>query len=317
MTKKESMIKKIGGVSINYQHYPGEDLYSDGVIEDELLAIAKNYDESQFAQIIEEKLSWPILYHFSEQRKNIVSWYPLTKSDRVLEVGAGCGAITGALADKAGQVTCVDLSEKRSLVNAYRNKNRANIEILLGNFLDVEKDLPPNFDYITLIGVFEYGQAYIGGKQPYLDFLRILLRHVKPGGKVLIAIENKNGLKYFAGCQEDHVGKFFEGMEGYQNTNGVRTFSHPEWIRMMKECELSDYFFYYPHPDYKFPRLIYSDAYLPKAGELNQNICNFDRNRMVLFDEGKVYNQLIDDGMYPYFANSFLIEIRKEEEHGQ
>lgn len=306
------MVEKIGGVYLDYKHYPGEDRYSDGIIEDEILNIVQNNSEEQFSKIIQDSLSWPVLYHLSNQRTNILSWYPFQKKGRVLEIGSGCGAITGALAKKTEKVTCIDLSKKRSMINAYRNRKYSNIEIFVGNFNDIEKEMEQAYDYITLIGVYEYGEAYIGGEQPYHDFLQTALKHLKPGGKVLLAIENKYGLKYFAGCQEDHVGRFFESMEGYQNTNGVRTFSRQELVKIIEDCGCREYYFYYPHPDYKFPKLIFSEDHLPKAGELNHNICNFDRRRLVLFDESKVYNQLIDDGMYPVFANSFLVEIRKE-----
>ena len=47
---------------------------------------------------------------------------PITKEDRVLEIGAGCGAITGTLAAKAGSVDCIELSRSRSLVNATRQR---------------------------------------------------------------------------------------------------------------------------------------------------------------------------------------------------
>ena len=124
---------------------------------------------------------------------------PIKKTDKVLEVGSGCGAITGALSRKAGSVTCVDLSKKRSLINAYRHSESENVTIHIGNFTDVEPDLPADYDYICLIGVFEYGQAYIGGSTPYEDFLKILQKHLAPGGRIVIAIENKYGLKYFAG----------------------------------------------------------------------------------------------------------------------
>mgnify|MGYP006938600231 CR=1 FL=1 len=40
----------------------------------------------------------------------------------------------------------------------------------------------------------------------------------------MIAIENRLGLKYWAGCTEDHVGKYFEGLENYPDTRSVRTF---------------------------------------------------------------------------------------------
>ena len=40
----------------------------------------------------------------------------ISKSDSLLEIGAGCGAITGALAREARDVTCIDLSKRRSLI---------------------------------------------------------------------------------------------------------------------------------------------------------------------------------------------------------
>ncbi|MFP3153690.1 class I SAM-dependent methyltransferase [Lachnospiraceae bacterium ZAX-1] len=306
------MIEKVGEVSLNYRHYPGEDFYSDGKVEDEILDIVKNNPEEDFTKIINERLDWAILYHLSKQRTNIISWYPFEEDAKILEIGSGCGAITGTLAEKGNKVVCIDLSKKRSEINAHRNKEKQNIEILVGNFQDIEQELERDFDYITLIGTFEYGQAYIEGIHPYHGMLRAILSHLKPGGKIFIAIENKYGLKYWAGCQEDHVGRFFENMEGYQNTDGARTFSRQELTKIIEECGCRDYYFYYPYPDYKFPKTIYSDAYLPHIGELNQNVCNFDRRRLVLFDEGKVYNQIIADELYPTFANSFLIEIRKE-----
>lgn len=64
------------------------------------------------------------------------------------------------------------------------------------------------YDYITLIGVFEYSKGYIGTDDPYVEMIRRIKRHLKPGGQILIAIENRLGLKYFAGCTEDHTGVF-------------------------------------------------------------------------------------------------------------
>ena len=150
---------QIGKVKFNFDHYKGMDLYCDGDIEDVLLDIVKNNDSSKFQDIIEEKKNWPVMYHLSEQRANIIDWIPMNGSEKVLEVGSGCGAITGTLSSKAGSVTCVDLSKKRSEINAYRNKDSENVTIHVGNFKDIEPDLDKDFDYIFLIGVFEYGQG--------------------------------------------------------------------------------------------------------------------------------------------------------------
>ena len=303
------MNEKIGNVVLDMTKYPGQDYYCDGSIEDELLEIAKNIPESEYDRVIKERKKWPLLYHLSPLRENIVDWLPIRKTDKVLEVGSGCGAITGAFARMAGEVTCVDLSKKRSIVNAYRHQNCDNITIHVGNFKDIEPDLPCDYDYICLIGVFEYGQGYIGGESPYEDFLEILKRHLAPGGRMVIAIENKYGLKYFAGCKEDHLGTYFAGIENYAQGGGVRTFGKKGLERIFASCGVTDIHFYYPYPDYKFMTCLYSDRALPGKGELSNNIRNFDRDRMLLFDEKNAYDGILEEELFPVFSNSYLVVL--------
>lgn len=157
------MQEKIGNVILDYTWYPGEDLYSDGAIEERLLEIARTSAPEDLDAAVAAEADWAVLYHLSHVRENITASLQLTKKDSVLEIGAGCGAVTGALAKMAGSVTCVDLSRRRSLVNAWRHKDFDNIQILVGNFQDIEKNLTEKYDCITLIGVFEYAQAYIAG----------------------------------------------------------------------------------------------------------------------------------------------------------
>jgi hypothetical protein len=296
---------------LDLTYYPGEDFYSDGDIEDEMLDIAMNNPVSEFPRIIEERKSWPIFYHFSPFRANIIDWIPFKKTDKVLEIGSGCGAITGAIAKHAGTVTCIDLSKKRSLVNAYRNKEYDNIKIMVGNFKDIEPHLDTDYDYVLLIGVFEYGQSYIGGDTPYEDFMKICNRHRKSDGRMVIAIENKFGLKYFAGCREDHLGTYYSGIEGYIEGGSARTFTRHGLEKILRDTGIDEYEFYYPYPDYKFMTTIYSDKYLPKKGELSNNLRNFDRERILSFDETLVFDQIIDEGEFALFSNSYLLMVGK------
>ncbi|MCI8483811.1 MAG: methyltransferase [Lachnospiraceae bacterium] len=309
----EKVTEKIGNVLLDTSCYPGEDLYSDGAVEDKILELVRNYPEEEYNRVIAQEEDWAVMYHLAHERGNILSWYPFEPGAKVLEVGSGCGAVTESVTAQAASVTCIDLSKKRSTINALRNQKRENLKIRVGNFQDIEKKLEKDFDYATLIGVFEYGKGYIGGEKPYHEFLTTIMEHLRPGGKLLMAIENKFGLKYWAGCTEDHTGNFFEGLEGYQDTEGVRTFSKPELVQILEECGYHNYKFYYPYPDYKFPVTIYSDESLPKKGELTRNICNFDRKRLVLMDEEKVFDQLLADGLFPLYANSFFVEITKED----
>lgn len=305
----EKKTEKIGKINLDLTYYSGSDIYCDGAVEDELLKIARDYAEVEYPRIIEEKKSWEILYHLSPQRENIVEWLPLDKKKKVLEIGAGCGAVTGALARKAGSVTCVDLSRKRSMINAYRHMDRENVTIYVGNFQDVEPALSYDYDYICLIGVLEYGQSYIGGENPFENFLNIVKKHLKRNGRIVIAIENRFGLKYWAGCREDHLGTFFSGLEDYPEGGAVRTFTRNGLENLFRNCGIEEYHFYYPYPDYKFMTTLYSDVYQPGKGELSNNMRNFDRDRMVLFDEKRVFDSVIKEGLFPLYSNSYLVVL--------
>ena len=53
--------------------------------------------------------------------------------------------------------------------------------------------------------------------------------------------------------------------------------------------------------------MLHSDSYLPKHGELQDNVRNFDRDRLVLFNEKRAYEDLVREDMYQEFANSFEV----------
>ena len=80
------MTEQIGKVTLDLSFYPGEDFYCDGTVEDEILDIVKTCPPEDYQKKIEEKHSWPVFYHLSPQRQNIVSWLPMDKNTKVLEV---------------------------------------------------------------------------------------------------------------------------------------------------------------------------------------------------------------------------------------
>ena len=308
------MQEQIGNVTLDLTWYPGEDLYSDGEIEEQLLELARTLPEGDFGSAKMLQKDWTLLYHFSPIRERILDPVLIRPTDRVLEIGAGCGAVTGALARRAESVTCIELSRRRSQINAWRHRSLGNINILVGNFQQIEPQLTEKYDLITLIGVFEYAKGYISSDDPYADFLRRIRSHLKEDGRLIIAIENRLGLKYWAGSREDHTGRFFDGLENYPNSKSpARTFSRTEIEQVFARSGFESSFFYYPYPDYKLPLSIYSDRYPPRKGELKTNLWNFDRDRIVLFDEGAAFDALIESGQFGDFSNSFLVSLRKTE----
>lgn len=310
------MRETIGKVPLILDYYTGTDSYSDGTVEDDLLQLVRQYPESEFPKLILERNSWAILYHLSKVRENIIEWLDFGHgSDTVLEIGAGCGAVTGILAQKAKQVTCVELSKKRSTINAARHSDMDNIEILVGNFQQVEPHLG-QYDVVTLIGVLEYAASYIDAKEPFLEMLKIARKHLAPGGRLVLAIENKLGMKYWAGCPEDHLSVYFKSIEGYGPEDRIRTFSKKELQALFSAAGYQDTDFYYPYPDYKLPICIFGDDHLPAAGELRQNLRNFDGERIILFDEGKAFDNVIENDLFPIFSNSFLVVAKSGAEKG-
>ena len=296
--------EKIGNVILDLSFYKGTDTYSDGEsVEDRILDIVKSGEDID--RRLAEGSDWAELYHLSDIRKNILSWADMDKSASALEIGSGCGAVTGILCEKCGSVTCVDLSKKRSSINAYRNKDHDNLRIMVGNFEDVE--FKEKFDIVTLIGVFEYSIYYISSNDPFVDMLKKCRSLLKEGGKLYIAIENKYGMKYFAGACEDHTGRPFDGIEGYHGVERVRTFSGYALDAMLKAAGFKDIEFRYPVPDYKLPMEIYSDRRLPGPGDITCRSPNYDRAKIECFDEIKATDQVCADGLYPDFANSFVI----------
>lgn len=297
---------QIGNIVLDLCQYSGSDQYSDGNVEEKLLQIVQNTDD--YEEILFQSNEFAIYYHLAKEREFITDVMDISSQDDVLEIGAGCGAVTGALARKARHVFCIDLSKRRSLINAYRHKACNNISIQVCNYEDaVHKQ---KYDVITLTGVLEYAGFYIHAADPFAAFLLDVKQKLRDGGRIYIAIENRLGLKYFSGCKEDHAGMEFEGIEGYPGQGKAKTFSYHELRNLFKRCGFERAEFYYPYPDYKFPTEIFSDEYYPCQGNGYEKSSNYIAARYEYFDEIKFLNSLCMEDEFKIFSNSFLVCLR-------
>ena len=311
----EELIAKMNPCpKLNLQWYKNEDLYSDGEVEDFIIKIIAENRPEDYSNAVYEQFNWPIYYHLSPLRKNILNWYKFKPDSSVLEIGCGMGAITSVLCDECKDVTAVELSRKRATATLLRCREKENLEIIVGNLNDIEFD--KKFDYITLIGVLEYQGTYTESTNPYIKQL------LKPDGKLLVAIENQYGLKYWCGMPEDHVGIPFEGINQYRDVErGVRTFSKTALDTLIKESGFHNTYFYYPYPDYKLPTVIYSQDVLPsKKDTINsgnfRDYSSADKNTLIA-NEKKLYTDIVENGVFEFFANSFLVECSNSSQLGE
>lgn len=295
--------ERIGKVKLDMTHYNGKDVYSDGDVENDILAYCK---QGCIQEALLNDTRWPVFYHLSPIRENLLNWFPFPSNATVLEIGMGCGAITGTLCRAVSQVEGVEISPRRAEIAAWRHKNCENLIIHVGNLNDM--NITRKFDYVTLIGVLEYAGSFTHTSDPYKDFLQACRQYLKPGGQLIIAIENKFGLKYWSGAREDHTGKIFDSITGYKGNDKVRTFSKPELEKLLYDSGFENLTWYYPFPDYKLPHRVYSDEYLPTAGAFEDNhFIYYDIERYVLFNEADTMNEIVNSGLFDMFSNSFLV----------
>ncbi|MHA6483031.1 class I SAM-dependent methyltransferase [Paenibacillus sp. strain BS8-2] len=285
----------------DYSRDSFDNVYSDGDIEEELLHCAKQAEYDWYADG-----RWPFVYHMSHLRHNILNWFPFKKEATILEIGSGCGAITKLLCDVASKVVSVELTKRRAQINYERHQHYPNLTIIVGDFANVSLDC--KFDYIIINGVFEYAAYMFSGNDPYGDFLKTAAQHLNPDGRMLLAIENRLGLKYWTGAREDHTGEFFSGLNGYSNGEKVKTFSKAELSEQLQQSGLEPLKFYYPYPDYKFPFEIFTDT---TVNDIVPSTIEYplDMSRMTLFNDSLAYRSLMDLKIMDKFSNSFLVEV--------
>ena len=92
------MKETIGNVLLNLDYYDGEDAYSDGSIEDQLLEIVKTTPKEDYQKVILAEKSWPIFY--ISLRSGKIFWtgmsgktmLPYLKSEPAAEPFPACSA---------------------------------------------------------------------------------------------------------------------------------------------------------------------------------------------------------------------------------
>ena len=256
-------------------------------IYDELLSIVKT--ESDLEEFLTHENKWEYLYNLSNIRKNVLEWYDFNKSAKLLELGSECGAVTGLFCERVNEVVALEKDEKKCKVNEARNGHYKNLRVVCS---DIEKELEDNssdassnieddFDYVTIIGNVTPAK------------LRYAKNHLRDKGKLIIAVENKYGIKYWSGEKRP------------------QSYSRMQLIGILRREGYMEDKIYYPIPDYILPMEIYSSNNLPKVGSISAVSPSFIEDKVLSLDELEAYDMVIRDGKFEEYANSFIVFARK------
>ncbi len=218
------------------------------------------------------------------QSANILNWYPFKENQKVLNIGEQLEELTRLLANKCSRVQNVNQISEIDNINE-------------------------RFDIITLIGINEYERINL----KYV--IKKLENSLDVNGKILMAIDNKFGLKFWAGNPEKILDKKFISLIGYNNEpEKIETYTKKYIEKVLQEMGYNTRF-YYPLPDYKVPNVIFTDEQLPKYNSIDKYNPYYSEKSDILFNEIDVFREILktDKEMFAFFTNSFLVEITKGE----
>lgn len=254
---------------------------------------------------------WPSLYHLSGVRANILRPFESDLNGHILEIGAGCGAISRYLGECGANVLALEGSLRRAAIARLRTRDLPNVMVVaeqFDRFLINQK-----FDVITLIGVLEYASLFATAEHPALAMLEHVRSLLKPNGRLILAIENQLGLKYFAGAPEDHLGQPMYGIEGRYQIDEPQTFGRRFLSELIHQAGFAKSEFLIPFPDYKLPVCILTAEGLNApdfdAAELACQSITKDAQlpERTLFSLERSLPVVFLNGLAVDLANSFLI----------
>lgn len=286
--------------------------YSDGTETENYIRNVINdaKDISSNSRELEGRIKdWPSLYHLSRARSLAYESLELPSSASVLEVGCGCGAITRFLGERVAHVVALEGSARRAHIARARTRDLESVAVLCASFQEVVFD--GSFDFVICNGVLEYAPLFVNHKYPARELIRLLTSLLAPSGNLIVAIENKLGLRYFASGREEHTNIMFDGLEGYARfPNGPATFGFLELHGMLREhCAFVETLL--PLPDYKLPRALIRAELLDEVNcaDLFASVSRYDfgtyeEPRM---HERLVWHELQNNNLLKIFSNSYLM----------
>lgn len=202
-------------------------------------------------------------------RDLFIRQFPVPAKSLILDVGAGWGQYTLPLARENRVVAVEPTPERLAFIQAVARQDGVaeNVYFLGADFLDLSFN--QNFDHACCIGVLEWVPKFRAGDPWPLqcDFLRRIRAGLKPGGMLLLGIENRLGLKYLLSAPDDHIGCSSVAVyhaalaqEKYRAQTGLDlrsfTYTHAELGELLRAAGFSAASFFCAFPDYKVPTKI-------------------------------------------------------------
>ena len=290
--------------------------YSDGeAAERNLLAAIKNTRDVSLesVELMQKVKDMPSYNHLGIGRSVVLRCLDLPAESRVVELGAGCGAITRYLGETFARVEAIEASPIRAQIARERCRDLENVSVLCKNLR--YESFAPEYDIAVIVGVLEYAPVFIypneAPRDACLRFLKLARSALDGDGYLVLAIENRIGLDYWAGAPENHTGRPYDGIHEYPNAASPITFTRTELQDLLTDAGFSRTNFYFCFPDYHYTRTILNSTGDEKELFLHNwvdyPLYAHSNPRKPTFNRPLAAKALGESGMLREFANAFLV----------
>lgn len=323
------------GVGETFRAKP-ENCYQDTSEENIRSLIEEIKSGTYWKHAVKEKFKEanPWLYEIvcSPKRTKFIDDFIKPKNLQILDIGAGWGQFSLPLARQNQVCSLEPTPERLDFIKAAAVQDKVSKNIsFIGTYYQ-EIKFENKFDLILSIGVLEWAGAFQNYKPPEViqkEYLRKIKTELKEHGKLVIGIENRLGLKYLLGANDDHTGlpniscletklarkKYNEAV---QKELKCFTYSLSEYENLLREAGFKTVNFHVALPDYKLPTEIFPIRNNGKECYFNEFLLH---KKWVIEHDGSNgaelrnqdllkshYHSLADMNIAHYFAPSFYIE---------
>ena len=268
----------------------------------------------------------------STKRFKFITEFIKPKNNSILDIGAGWGQFSIPLAKNNSVCSLEPTPERLEFIEAVAQQEGVaeNIFFLGLNYFDLK--FQTKFDLILSIGVLEWVGKFTSSKiapeSAQFEFLNKIKSDLSEQGKLLIGIENRLGLKYLLGSNDDHTGlpdiscfcqKISKTKFNQKTGQDLQCFTYTleEYKKLLYETGFSEITFFAALPDYKLPDKIFPisddfskcelNNFINDGGKVDEHDGSNGQKLENLDEIYSMYNSLAEMNLAHYFAPSFYI----------